>query len=395
MARNITVGIDIGTYQVKVVVAEKIKGEDGSHPRVLGTGYAESRGLRHGYIVNIPEVTKSVAIALSQASRSAKVPIKEAYLSVGGIGLSGIISQGTALISRGDSEITDFDLEKALEASEQEIPKNLSQNRQIIHRIPIQYKIDGKSALGNPLGMKGMKVEVRSLFVTCLDHHYKDLIEAVEETGVGVIDTIASPIAAGYVTLTKAQKIAGCVLANIGSETISLVVFENDIPISLEVFPIGSTDITNDIALGLRVPLEEAESIKLGSLTSTNYPKKKLEEIVGARLSDMFELIDAHLKKIGKDGLLPAGIIITGGGASIIDIEDFAKQSLRLPSKIAHITFPEKDKGRFNESLFAVAYGLCILGLHRDPGDASFSTMMKNRKNILEPVRDWVKQFLP
>lgn len=391
MARNIAVGIDIGTYQIKVVAAEQIR-EDRMHPKVLGTGFAESRGLRHGYIVNVGEVAKSLRSALSQAEKMARMPIRSAIISVGGIGLASTVSQGTVVISRADSEISELDLGKVMEICESSISDSFSQNRKIIHRIPIQYKIDGKVVLGDPVGMKGMKLEMKALFVTCLDHHLNAIIEAVEETGVEVSSVVASPIAAAHVTLTKAQKIAGCVLANIGSETLSIVVFENDIPTSLEVFPIGSTDITNDIALGLRVPLEEAESIKLGSITATNYPKKKLDEIVIARLSDMFELIEAHLKKIGRSGLLPAGIIITGGGSSILDISEIAKSSLRLPSRVAHINFPSRDKTKFDDSLFAVAYGLCILGLNQDLENEG---IISNSSSIMTSIKRWVKQFLP
>lgn len=394
---NIAVGIDIGTYQIKVVVAQQVKEGDKTVPQILGTGFAESRGLRHGYIVNIPEVTRSLKIALSQAQKNSGISIKRAYISVGGIGLSGITSVGSVVISRADSEITDLDINTALEVAEENIPSALSQNRRIIYSIPVQYKVDGKPVLGNkPAGLKGNKLEVKALFVSCLENHLKDLVEAVEEAGVDVLDIVASPIAASFVALTKAQKIAGVVLANIGSETVSIVVFENNIPISLEVFQIGSTDITNDIALGLRIPLEEAESIKLGGITSTNYPKKKLDEIISARLSDMFELIDAHLKKIGRDGLLPAGIVITGGGSSIAMVEDFAKNSLKLPSKIAHINFPDKEKGKIKEAFFAVALGLCILGLSGDDDNGkTIKKVLARQKNILNPIKNWFKQLLP
>ncbi len=395
MARNIAIGIDIGTYQIKVVVAERHEDQSIPYPRILGTGFAESKGLRHGYIVNIREVSRALQTALAQAEKTSGIKMKRAYVSIGGIGLAGISSTGNVIISRGDSEISALDIEKAMEMARQDIPSALSQNRRIIYEIPTKYRVDGKDVLGNrPLGMKGMKLEVKALFVTCLEHHLKDLVEAVEEAGVDVIDIVASPIAASFVTLNKAQRIAGCVLANIGSETVSIVVFEDNNPISLEVFPIGSTDITNDIALGLRIPLEEAESIKQGGITHTSYPKKKLDEIVSARLSDMFELIEAHLKKIGKNGLLPAGIVITGGGSSISVIEDFAKMSLKLPSRIAHINFPEKEKGKLKEAFFAVALGLCIIGFNEeDTGKGS--VIIKGSGTILKGLKEWFRPFLP
>ncbi len=397
MSRNISVGIDIGTYQIKVVVAEQNHDDERGQPKILGTGFAESKGLRHGYIVNSSEVIKGLRMAVSQAEKASGIGIRRAYISVGGIGLSSVISTGSTVISRADSEITELDMQKVMELARESIPTALSQNRRIIYEIPIKYRVDSKEVLGNhPLGLKGMKLDVKSLFITSLEHHLKDLIDAVEEAGIEVIDVVASPIAASFVTLTKAQKIAGCVLANIGSETISIVVFENNIPISLEVFPLGSNDITNDIALGLRIPLEEAETLKHGGITHASYPKKKLDEIIGARLSDMFELIDAHLKKIGRNGLLPAGIIITGGGSSIGTIEDFAKASLKLPSKVAHLNFPEKEKGKVKDAFFAVALGLCILGLREEDGRG---TIIRNPINILKTignkVKDILRPFLP
>lgn len=398
MSRNIAVGIDIGTYQIKVVVAEQLREGDRLNPKILGTGFTESKGLRHGYIVNSAEVTRGLKIALGQAQKTSGIEIKRAYISVGGIGLSGILSTGASMTSRGDSEINDLDAEKALEAARHDIPPALSQNRRVIYEIPVKYRVDGRDVLGShPIGMKGVKLEVKALFVSCLEHHLKDLVEAVEDAGVEVVDIVAAPIAASFVTLSKAQRIAGCVLANIGAETVSVVVFEDNKPVSLEIFPIGSTDITNDIALGLRIPLEEAENIKKGSITSGNYPKKKLEEIISARLSDMFELIDAHLKKIGKNGLLPAGIIITGGGSSLATLEDFAKSSLKLPSRIAHINFPEKEKGKIKDALFAVALGLCMWGWNEDEsGTGGIGPTSKNiLRDIAKTAKKWMRPFLP
>jgi len=322
MSRNTTIGIDIGSYQIKVVVAENARKKDERNgktsPKITGVGYAESRGLRHGYILNQDEVTKSLRQALEQAEKASGIKIKKAFISIGGIGLAGITTVGTAVISRADGEITELDIKKATEASQSEIPQSFSLNRKIIHTVPIQFKVDGKQIYGRPLGMKGTKLEAKALFITCLEHHFNDLIETLGEAGVEVEDVVAAPIAASLVTLSKAQKIAGCVLANIGSETVSIAVFENNTPISVEVFPLGGNDITNDIALGLKIPLEEAEDLKRGTIIGVTYPKKKLDEIVAARLSDIFDLIEAHLKKIGRNGLLPAGIVITGGSSGIV-----------------------------------------------------------------------------
>jgi cell division protein FtsA len=407
MARYIAVGIDIGTFQVKAVIAEEFSpapgsrqaGENQTH-RIIGTGIAESKGLRHGYIVNQSEVSKSVLRAVSQAEKAAGVKVKRAFVSIGGIGLGGVLSNGLTVISRADLEITERDMTLALETAEAAIPHALSINRRIINTIPVEWKIDGKSVWGRVDGLKAEKLEVKALFITCLEHHLEDLIQAIEEAGIEVIDVVAAPIAASFVTLSKKQKKAGCLLANIGAETLSIVVFENNTPVSMEVFPIGGTDITNDIALGLKVPLEEAESIKLGSITRSTYSKKKLDEIISARLSDMFELIEAHLKKIGRNSLLPAGIVITGGGSGIVSIKDFAENTLRLPSHIAEIHFGDEKKGTTKDSLWAVAYGLAILGFNaedeqRSVGIKSANLLKEKGRRGLRAASEWISQFLP
>lgn len=396
MAKNITVGIDVGTYQVKVAISELVQTPKGYAPKIIGAGFAISQGLRHGYIVNATDVVKSIRVAVAQAEQSSGHKIKRAFISVGGIGLGSIVQQSTVMISRGDLEITELDLAKVLENCEKDIPQQLILNKKIIHAIPIQYKIDGKPSLGRPLGMKGVKLEAKVLFVTCLEHHLNDLISAIEEAGIDVIDVMASPLAASLVTLGKTQKIAGCVLANIGAETVSIVVFENNLPISLEVFPTGSTDITNDIALGLKVALEEAEHIKLGAVTASSFPRKKLEEIIGARLEDIFELIEAHLKKINRDGLLPAGIIITGGGSSLGSIEDLAKSTLRLPSQIATVYLGEDGKSSIKDSSWSVVVGLCVFGTTAEKhGSIGVNSLGPLLKKLFSNIKKFFHQFLP
>ena len=390
MARSIAVGIDVGTYQVRVLVAESH--DRTAQPRVLGIGFAESKGLHHGYIINPTDAVKSIQTAIKQAERSSGITIKKASLGISGVGLSAITSVGTAVISRADFEITDLDIKKAIDASQTEIPETTLINRKILHTIPVQFRIDGKVVLGRPSAWKGNKLEAKTLFITCLEQHTDDLIEAIESLGVEVENVVAAPLAASLVSLTKPQKIAGVVLANIGAETVSIAVFENNDPISLEVFPLGSTDITNDIALGLKIPLEEAETIKLGNAPAGNYSKRKLEEIVQARLSDIFELIDAHLKKINRNGLLPAGIVLTGGGANLGGIGEFARYSLELPSRLSTGLIGGNSKIQVKDATWSVAYGLCLISF-ADKEETLFggSFVKKARGNFI----NFFKQFLP
>ncbi len=397
MARKISVGIGIGTYHIKVVVSEDVEGANGEHyPQIIGTGYSESRGLRHGYIINIGDVTRCVKEAVAQAEKSAKIKIKKAYTSVGGIGLSAIVGKGSVITSKADSEITELDVKNVIAQAENDLPKRELNNKRMIHSIPIGYKIDNELILGRPVGMHGSKLEAKVLFIVCIEQHLNDLIKAIEEAGIDVIDVMASPLAASIVNLSKNQKVMGCVLVNIGAETVSLVVYENNLPISLEVFPIGSSDITNDIALGLRIPIDEAEHVKLNSKSGAEYPKKKLDDIITNRLNDIFALVEAHLKKIGRNSLLPAGTILTGGGSGISAIEDIAKASLKLPAKNALVNLISNIKStQLKDSSWSVAYGLSIWGLTSDDDTGISSRSFAGTGKIFKGASRWFKQFLP
>ncbi len=397
MAQKIATGIDVGTYHVKVVIAER-SDDPKQPPRILGTGYAESRGLRHGYTISVGEASRGIRAALMQASNAARVKVKSAYIGVGGEGLDEAFSRGEVVVERGDSQITERDMQKALAVSERALPPALLQNRKIIHVIPERWSVDGARVMGkNPSGMKGARLAVETLFVTAPLRHIEDLTEAVEQAGVEAEDIIASPIAASFVTLTKMQKRVGCVLANIGSETLSVAVFEDDVPISVKVFPMGSADIGGDIALGLKIPLEEAEQLKVGAVLGAPYSRKKLEDIIGRRVTTMFKLVEAHLKKIGKDALLPAGIILTGGGAGATTMADIAQAVVQLPARVAPIAAGEAGKMQLRDGSWAVAYGLTIWGLtsHDELEPREQGSVRDALSGTFGSSWKFIKRFLP
>lgn len=398
MSRNTSVGIDIGTSSVKVIVVERSDEISvPTLPKIVGYGNAESKGIRHGYISSISEVAKSIRQAVAQCEKNSELKIKKAYLSVGGVGLSAIIGIGVVNTTKADSEITDLDVNRAIEESEKELPSAYISNRKIIHSVALEYRVDGKRVLGRPQGMKGIRLEARVLYITCQTHHLNDMLLAVEEAGILIEDVVAAPMAASLVSLTKTQKIAGCVLVNIGAETTSMIVFENNIPISLEVFPIGSNDITNDIALGLQISLEEAELVKTGATGAPTVSRKKLDSIIDARLSDIFELIDTHLKKIERSGLLPAGIIMIGGGSALTGIENAARTSLHLPSRCPTTKYETTFKFiNEKQAEWVVCYGLGILGLNsEDENTVDIKEGMRLIGKTRSTIWKWIKQFLP
>jgi cell division protein FtsA len=203
--QKIVTGIDVGSYQVRVVIAAAPENPREA-PRILGTGYAESRGLKHGYIVSIDEVSRSIAAATAQASKAAQVKVKRAYLGIGGIGLEEVFSRGETVVERGDSEITSRDLPRALAASENALSSRIDpQSPHHPYDSDALLRRRQPRPWQKPLGMKGVRLSVETLFITCLERHVHDLVEAVERAGIEVEDVAASPLAASFVALNKCK----------------------------------------------------------------------------------------------------------------------------------------------------------------------------------------------
>ncbi len=386
MIRNISVGIDIGTSTTRIVVGEFLKGE--KNPKVIGIGESETKGVRHGYITNANETIASLKIAIDMAEKTSGIKIKRAFISLSSTTLRSEISNGSVVISKADGEVTNLDIEKVQEDCEKNL--NLG-NKKIIHAFPLSFKLDGKDILGRPEGMRGTKIEGKTLFITSSYQHWEDLLEVVTEAGVDPIGVVASPIAGSYIALSEKQKIVGCGLIDIGSETISLSVFEDGKIISLQTFSIGSADITNDIALVLRIPLEKAETLKIENPSDVS--KKKLAEIIDARLSDIFELIENHLKKIKRNELLPAGIIFIGGGANTIGLEELSRTSLKLPSKIGTTEMFGNTKTKLRDQAWFVALGLLI---SKDNNETIIKgTLLNFFEDAKNAIKSSFKQLMP
>lgn len=394
-------GIDIGTSEVKVVVAER--GERGELPRVVAAGRAESAGVRHGFITHPAEAARAVARAVRQAERALGARLDRAYLGVGGVGLGSATAIGSTMVSRADGEITDLDQKRAVDEAERAIPAPLAQNRKVVHMVPLEHRIDGRKVLGEPIGMKGVRLESKCLFVTSVARHVDDAIEVLEAAGVDVADVMAAPFAAALVSVAPPQRVAGCALVNIGAETTTATVYEDGAPVSVESFPVGVSSITNDVALALRVSLEEAEALRRNPQGLATSARRSLDEAVSARATDILDLVDGHLRRIGRSGLLPAGVIFIGGGSAIPHLAELAKEHLRLPARVATVPWgggaaPSAGQGEaLPDAAWAVAYGLACFGLSAD-GDGA----VRGRSAIAETIRrglrrahQAVRQFLP
>src|SRR3989344_2007095 len=409
MQRRIITGLDVGTTSVQVVVADQ-KSEGGLE--ILGFGRALSEGMRRGNVVDTHDVASSIRRAVEDAERATGVPIEHAYVGFSGVGLGITATKGVVAVSRADGEISEADVDRVLANARAALPQ--LPNREVIHEIPSRYAVDKEMNIKNPVGMIGNRLEAQVLFISAFTPYLKTLVKSVELAGLAVDDIVASPLAAARAVLSKHQKEIGVMTLDLGGGSASISVFEEGGLVSTGVFPVGSAHVTHDIAIGFQTPLEVAERIKLehGTLAAqsvgkrdtvrladyiegeaTAISRRDLAEIIEARFKDIFELVDKHLKKIGRSGLLPSGVVFTGGGAGLPGIADFAKRELRLPAIVGTPVGISGSHENIQDPSWSVALGLCLLG-YDETKTGSFKTASVWQK-ILKRVGDWARPFIP
>ncbi len=371
MPRNIIAALDVGTSTVQTVVAERKKGEDGL--RILGIGNAPSSGLRRGVVIDLEDAMASIRQSVEEARRAAGTSLRSVYLAVGGSHISVSSSRGVVAVSRADGEISPEDVRRAIAAAETFVPKN--HNKEILHMIPRDFKVDHEAGIKDPVGMHGVRLEVDTLIIECSSPFLKNLFKCVEGAGLHIEDYIFSPLASAEVVLSKRQKELGVMLLDVGGGTASFLVFEEGVPIHAGVIPIGGNLITNDVAIGFRTHVDVAERVKVayGSCLPHDTPKRdvvrlaefldteyasgsreeaysrrELADIIEARLKDIFELLQKELKKIDRVELLPAGEVVVGGSSLLPGFVEMTKREMRLPVERGK---PQEFLGEINEDV--------------------------------------------
>lgn len=354
MARIRTiVGIDIGSATVRAVIAE-IPRNDGLL-KVIGVGTAPSVGIRRGAVVQAEEVAKSINSALESAERMAGTNADSVIVSVSGPDLFASSAVGVIAVGKADGEVTEDDLTRVVE--ETQARTILSPNKEILHVVPQHYRLDDQGNIKDPVGLRGVRLELASLVIGTASNHLKNLIRSLELAGLSAQQFIAEPLASAEAVLTPKQKELGVVMVNIGANTTSLAVFEDGDLLHLAVLPVGGSHITNDIAIGLRTSIEVAEAVKcryahaipsevhkkehialsdFDSQESDEVSRHHVAEITEARLEEIFHYINVELKSINREALLPGGVVLTGGGMLVSGTLELAKRKLRLPAQIGY-----------------------------------------------------------
>ena len=405
-------GIDIGNTTIKTVI---VKVESGSlTPDVIGVGSVpSSSALRAGEIVDMKEASDALRLSLQQAAAMAGSPVRRAYVSVSGLHIATQVSKGTIAIGRADGEVTASDIDRVINTAQ---VVSLPPNREIIHVIPREFIIDGTEHVRDPLGMKGVRLEADVLIVHGLSRHLKNISKCANECGVEVTGFVFAPLAASMAVLDKHQKEYGVAHLDFGGGTASLTVWDQGEMIYSAVMRVGSRHITNDLAILLKSSLETAEQIKVQlGVVNERWDRRKRPELVDlssymdepfavqrrdlngaieARARELLDMVQEELKKAGKDGLLPAGVIISGGGSKLPGFATLARDMLGLPVKLAKPVGVEAFDAAMDPS-FSVAIGLISWGFSREVGEGRRPVELSAFGSVLRGAVQWLKNFLP
>lgn len=407
--------LDIGTTKTVALIAEQVP--DGV--RILGVGLAPSEGIRKGVVVDVKLAAQSIALAVEQAERMANMSIEGAYVGIAGSHIASINSRGVAPIPHGRAVTQDI-VQRAMDAAQ---AIAVPDNREVVHAIARGFSLDGQDGVRDPIGMMGYRLEVEAHIVTGAVASIQNLYKAVEAAGVRVIQLVLEPIASGEAVLTSAERDLGVALVDIGGGTTDIAIFIEGSVWHTVVLPIGGMHLTNDLAVGLRAPFAAAEEIKIkyGTVLDDARPEEIIElaafgeeemrvvsrrevaEILQARAEEIFSMVLTEIKRSGYDGLLPAGIVLTGGTAQLTGIKSFAREIVGLPSRVGA---PQKMEGmteRVSAPAFATVVGLAQWGVNEADSQTLELTKMeararrKSREGVFAPLVNmggWLRNAL-
>ena len=400
------VGLDVGTSTVRCVIGTR--DEQTGVISVIGHGSAPNQGMRKGVIMHVDDSAEAIVQAVTEAERIAGIRVERATINVNGAHVTGMNSRGVIAISTANREITIEDRERVEEAAA--IVK-LPANREILQVFAKNYRLDGQDNLKDPVGMRGVRLEVDCHIVTAATPNVRNLDLALEKAQVKIANRTVSALAAAEASLDRKQKEAGTVVLDIGAGTTNLTVIEDGEIQHVAVIPMGGTHITNDLAIGLRTDLDVAEQVKLkharlGDTTDktfriivdgTGHTFEQLETnmIVEARVEELFEFVDKELQRIHRSRKLPGGVVIVGGTASLPGIADFAKEKLELPARLGKIKGLEGLVDTVDDSSFVTATGLMLLDVIFAPFAADQVPPTEMFSGNIQSLSKLFKKFKP
>jgi len=409
---SITVGIDVGTTKIAVVIARY---ESEGKLSIIGVGSSPCEGLRRGVVVDLEKTVEAITTAVNDAELMAGIDVRDAYVGISGDHIKSLNSRGVIAVSRVDKTITERDIERVIDAAK---AVRLPDEREIIHVIPREFIVDNQDGIKNPLDISGVRLEVDVHIVTASSTAISNVVKCINRAGIDVSDIVLQPLASSYAVLSTDEKELGCALIDIGGGTTDLAVFNEGAIRYTTVLGIGGKNVTSDIAIGLRTPIEDAETIKVNhgcalrsmvSKTETitvqspggRDPRQVSLDILGTiiepRVEELFVMVKQEMRDKDLMGMLGAGIVLTGGASLLRGSAELAEQIFDTPVKVG---YPQGFKGGFtdivNNPSYATVLGLVLYGTESE-GGRDYPVRGKNMaviKGITSNLKKWFQDFM-
>lgn len=432
MAKDkVIAGLDIGSSKISTLIAT-VSSEETIN--IIGVSTVPSSGLRKGQVVDIDEGVSAITESLEKAERMAGVSVGNALVGVGGAHIACQNSHGVVAVAQPEKEITSEDVNRVIDAAK---AVSLPSSREIIHVLPRGFIVDSQEGIKDPIGMTGIRLEVETHIITGSSTAMRNLAKCVSEVGVDVDMLVYNGLASSFSVLTETEKELGVVLVDIGGGTTDICIYIDGALSHSGVLPIGARNITNDLAIGLRLSLESAEKIKLAlakkpkvafgeppaegqktgkeedliDITNLGLPeetktisrKTLIEGIIKPRLNEIFTMVGLEIKKSGLGGLTPSGVVITGGGAETVGVIESCRRTLAMPVRLGIPTGVAGLIDEIQNSTYATAVGLILYGAKESrqtvekyslPQVGKFMEKLP-LKGVSTKIVDLVKSFLP
>ena len=412
-ADRIVVGLDVGTTKVATLVGE-LGADDGI--RILGVGIEPSQGMHRGTVVDVAQATEAIRASKRQAERTSGFEIGRAFVSVAGKHIGSINSHGVAGLNSSRGGVTGEDIERALQNA-RAVP--LPHNTEILHVIPRSFIVDGQEGIRNPRGLHAYRLEVEAHIITAAQSALKNLEKAVNDAGLAVDRFVLNPLASAEAILTDAERESGVLVVDIGGGTTDLAVFIDGTVWHTAVIEVGGSHLTSDVAQLFHLPSSEAERIKIeegnarpedigreemlmvesfGQEAPQQIYHYELAQVIEARVDEIFTFVTQELKRSGYDGLLPAGVVLTGGTAALRSIRFNASRVLHLPARVGMPTEISGLSDKLTSPAYATAVGLLRFARRLDsPIDGSSPSRRSRREmpDIGKTITDLFGRLLP
>ncbi len=402
--KDLIVGLDIGTSKIVAMVAE-VPPEGGIH--IMGMGVAQSRGLKKGVVVNIEATVSAIQRALEDAELMANCKIGQVYTGIAGSHIRSLNSHGMVPIR--DREVVQNDIDRVIETAR---AVNISTDQQILHVLPQEFIIDGQEGVREPLGMSGVRLEVKVHIVTGAVSAAQNIVKCVRRCGLEVKDLILQPLASSLAVLNEDEKDLGVALVDIGGGTTDLAVFTRGAIQHTAVLPIAGDQITNDIAMTLRTPTREAEDLKIqhgialrqladaremievpgiGERGARMLSKQLLSEVIEPRVEELYSLVQAELRRSGFEEQISSGIVLTGGSSQMKGMVELAEEVFHVPVRVGVPEYVGGLSERVRSPAYATGVGLLMAGLEKHELDEAAKIEAASFGQVMERMKSWFK----